>query len=63
MTKPKRQVAILVELDEGDNDFCKLRRFLKCLLRSYGIRCISIRHPSETVTFKSESQARKDGRL
>jgi hypothetical protein len=60
--KPKRMVAILLELDEDDNDFLKLRRFLKCILRSYGMKCISIREPSETVTFKSESQAKEDGR-
>jgi hypothetical protein len=62
MSKPKRMVAILLELDEGDNDFLKLRRFLKCILRSYGMKCISVREPETTVAFKSEAEARKDGR-
>jgi hypothetical protein len=59
--KPKkRQIAMRVELDEGDNDFHKLRRFLKCLLRSYGIKCLSIQPPEKTVTFASATTLNAD---
>ena len=52
----KRRVAMLLELEEGDDDLPKLRRFLKCLLRSYGLRCVSIRPPKETNTFGSATE-------
>ena len=59
--KPKRQIAFLVEIDT-DDDFRKIRRFLKSLLRTFGIRCLSVRPAETTIVFKSELEARKDGR-
>lgn len=56
MTDEPRRIAILVQLPERitPNDPTgeqRLRRFLKAILRSYGIRCLAIRPPAETVTF------------
>lgn len=63
MTKPRR-IALLLELpkqpidakpDAGtDTGMIGLRRLLKCLLRSYGLRCLSIKEPSDTATFRAE---------
>jgi hypothetical protein len=52
-----RRIALLLVLPSNapdnttDPGMRGLRRFLKALVRSYGIRCISIKRPSETVTF------------
>jgi hypothetical protein len=56
MTAEERKIALLVVLpatpdEKTDPGMRGLRRFLKALVRSYGIRCISIKRPSETVTF------------
>ena len=52
----KRRIAILVELPatapSSPSGIQNLRRFLKMLIRSYGIKCLSIREPGQTVTFK-----------
>ena len=53
--KDRRRIAILVELPADNSDgMISLRRFLKGLLRSFGIKCLSIKHPSETATFGEE---------
>jgi len=51
----KRQIAILIEMDTVD-DMPSLRRMLKCLLRSYGMKCLAIRPPKETNTFGSATE-------
>jgi len=51
----KRRIAILIEIPNDQHGMSALRLFLKGLLRSFGIRCLSIREPCETVTFKDES--------
>jgi hypothetical protein len=52
----KRRIAILVELPSTapscPSGIQNLRRFLKMLIRSYGIKCLAIREPGQTVTFK-----------
>ncbi len=56
----RRRIALLIELPKqtaptdpaGEQ---RLRRFLKALLRSYGIRCLAIRPPADTKTFGSNS--------
>ncbi|MEQ1828944.1 MAG: hypothetical protein ABL921_23480 [Pirellula sp.] len=52
MTERKR-IAILLELpdDSSGLGMLALRRFLKGLIRYYGMRCLSIRPPEDTVTF------------
>jgi hypothetical protein len=35
------QIMIVVEIKVA-HDWCKLRRFLKGLLRSYGLKCVDI---------------------
>lgn len=68
MTKPRR-IAMLVELPVGleNAQLAALRRFLKALARSFGIRCLSVLPPSETKTFGSQAgmakinQAASDG--
>ena len=35
------QIVIVVEIKVA-HDWCKIRRLLKCLLRSYGLKCIDI---------------------
>ena len=52
MIEPRR-IAILVELPIGleNAGIASLRRFLKTLIRSYGIRCLSVLPPNETRTF------------
>lgn len=52
MTPPR--IALLLELPAGEDDTPALRRLLKRLLRSFGIRCIGIRPPAETATFKED---------
>lgn len=37
----KQIVLITVEIEQR-NDWCKLRRWLKCILRTYGLKCISV---------------------
>lgn len=34
-------IVITIRIDV-DHDWCKVRRLLKCLLRSYGLRCVDI---------------------
>lgn len=47
-----RRIAMLIELpNDLETDSTSLRRFLKALLRSYGMRCLSIKPPAETKTF------------
>lgn len=57
MTKPTkpRQIALLVELPAGlgNAQLPALRLLLKTLIRSYGIRYLSVLPPSETRTFGS----------
>ena len=51
----KRRIALLLELPADNPDMLgmiALRRLLKGLLRAYGLRCLSIKEPSKTVTFK-----------
>lgn len=52
MKKP-RQIAMLIELPIGleNAGLPALRRFLKVLIRTYGIRCLSVLPPNETRTF------------
>ena len=55
MNATKRRIALLLELPADSPDslgMIALRRLLKTLLRVYGLRCISIKEPSDTVTFK-----------
>lgn len=51
MNATKRRIALLLELPADSPDMLALRRLLKGLLRVYGLRCLSIKEPSETVTF------------
>lgn len=48
---------MLVELPAGleNAQMAALRRFLKSLVRTYGIRCLSVLPPSETRTFGSQA--------
>lgn len=52
MTSPRR-IALLVELPAtlGNSQLPALRLFLKALVRSYCIKCLSVLPPSETRTF------------
>ena len=47
-----KEIQITVEVAR-DHDWCKLRRFLKALLRSYGLKCIAV----ETVQDSQAEQA------
>ena len=52
----RRRIALLIELPDDTAHLLgmiALRRLLKCLLRSYGLKCLSIKHPSDTATFGS----------
>lgn len=51
----RRKIAILVSIPEGDEGIRSLRALLKLMLRGYGIRCLAVRPPSETVTFADRS--------
>lgn len=69
MTEPPRRIALLLELPKEPSDVKQnsnpdagmigLRRLLKCLLRSYGLKCLSIKRPDETITFRTESEIQK----
>jgi hypothetical protein len=58
MTEPRR-LALLIEIpsDKSGLGIAALRRFLKGLVRSYGIRCLSVLPPEQTKTFGSERHA------
>lgn len=50
----RRRIAILLELPADNPEavgMIALRRLLKGLLRAYGLRCLSIKDPSDTATF------------
>ena len=53
MNTTKRRIALLLELPDNPDAWpmIALRRCLKALLRAYGLRCLSIKEPSETMTF------------
>ena len=57
----KRRIALLLELPDDSEGLgmIALRRFLKGLVRSFGIKCVSIKEPSQTSTFKSEADEAK----
>ena len=48
---------MLIELPIGleNAQLASLRRFLKVLVRSYGIKCLSVLPPNETRTFGSQA--------
>ncbi len=48
---------MLIELPVGleNAKMAALRRFLKVLVRTYGIKCLSVVPPSETRTFGSQA--------
>lgn len=56
MNEPRR-IALLIEIPIGleNAGMPALRRFLKVLVRTYGIRCLSVLPPSETRTFGNHS--------
>lgn len=56
MKKPRR-IAMLIELPIGleNAQMASLRRFRKILVRSYGIRCLSVLPPAETITFGNQA--------
>jgi hypothetical protein len=55
MTDKPRRIAILVELPKGDDvEMVAFRRLLKCLLRQFGLKCVGMKKPEETVTFKDD---------
>ena len=49
----KRKIALLLEYDCDQLGHSALRKVLKGLLRSFNIRCLSIRDPENTETFGS----------
>jgi hypothetical protein len=56
MDKPRR-IAILVELPKGTPiEMVAFRRMIKALLRQFGLKCVGLRPPEETTTFKDEAQ-------
>lgn len=61
MSKAKRKIALLLELpdDTAGLGIIALRRFLKGLVRSFGIRCLSIKEPSETKAFGENTEGSK----
>lgn len=60
MTKPRR-IAMLIELPSGleNEGIAALRRFLKSLIRTYGIKCISIIPSEEAKVFAVAQNASK----
>ena len=57
MNKPKRRVALLIEIPAAmeNAQFASIRRLLKSLIRNYGIRCLSVLPPAETITFSEKA--------
>ena len=51
--KEKQRILLTIELPETVGDepdgFQRLRKFLKCLLRVYRIRCLAVGRPSDTI--------------
>ena len=59
MTDSPRRIAILVELPKNTVvEMVAFRRMIKCLLRSFGLRCVGIAEPKQTATFKDDSRAK-----
>ncbi len=57
MNKPKRRIALLIEIPAGmeNAQLASIRRFLKSLVRNYGIRCLSVLPPADTITFGNKA--------
>jgi hypothetical protein len=51
--KEKQRILLTIELPETVGDepdgFQRLRKFLKCLLRVYRIRCLAVDRPGDTM--------------
>ena len=51
--KQKQQILLTIELPETVGDepdgFQRLRKFLKCLLRVYRIRCVAVDRPADRI--------------
>lgn len=41
----KKRICITVEIDEEKSEWSKLKRFLKGILRCYGLRCVALAEP------------------
>lgn len=56
---------MLIELPAGleNAQLAALRRFLKVLVRTYGIKCLSVLPPCETRTFGSQAGSASNIRL
>lgn len=60
MTQAPRRIALLVELPKGEAiEMVALRRMIKALLRGFGIKCLAMKTPEETQTFKDEARGEK----
>lgn len=59
-SKPKRRVALLVEIPaDDDQGVRRLRSLLKAMLRCWGIRCVAARPPEQTATFGKDTDHAK----
>ncbi len=50
----KQTILVTIQIEQRD-DWCKLRRWLKVLLRGYGIKCVSV-EPAKRDTHKDASK-------
>ena len=50
------RVAVVLELSKGHGDIPGLRRWLKMVLRAYGLKCIAINHsePEQSVDCRNQ---------
>ena len=57
MKKPSRRVALLIEIPAGmeNAQLASIRLLLKSLIRNYGIKCLSVLPPAETITFGNQA--------
>ena len=50
------RILLTIEIPESLGDLARLRQFLKCLLRSWGIKCIGIDPVKETSDTEKRSR-------
>ena len=54
----KQTISVTIQLEET-HDWCKLRRWLKLILRSHGLKCLSV-EPAKRVDVTDSTEDAKE---
>ncbi len=55
----KERIEIVLEYDRNSHDSCKLKRFLKWALRSWGLKCVALTDSKPPVSGVIENEAKE----